>query len=139
MLCLARTKKSSPFKAADPWFDGVLAQNVLRRLSGVLDKILLDHLSDFNSQLDPQRVPASTTQHALLISCTEEIASPGSAIEHAAGCTCLVVVLGLGQKEGGVETLLSHQVIVRSLLDDLASVNDKNPVGHFYGRQPVAD
>ena len=53
--------------------------------------------------------------------------------------TCLLVVLGLGQKEGGVETLLSHQVIVRSLLDDLASVNDKNPVGHFYGRQLVAD
>lgn len=51
----------------------------------------------------------------------------------------LLVVLGLGQKEGGVETLLSHQVIMRSLLDDLASVDDKDPVGHFYGRQPVAD
>lgn len=139
MLCLAGTKKSPPFEAADPWFDGVLAQNVLRRLSGVLDKILLDQLSDLNSQLDPLRGPASATQHALVISCTEEIASPESAIEHAAGCTCLLVVLGLSQKEGGVETLLSHQVIVRSLLDDLASINDKNPVGHFYGRQPVAD
>ncbi len=53
--------------------------------------------------------------------------------------TCLLVVPGLGKKEGGVETLLSHQVIVRSLLDDLAPVDDKDPVGHFYGRQPVAD
>lgn len=85
MLYLAGTKKSSPFEAADPWFDGVLAQNVLRRLSGVLDKILLDQLSDLKSQLDPLRVSASATQHALVVSCTEEIASPESAIEHAAG------------------------------------------------------
>ena len=38
---LPGTKKSSPFEAADPLFDGVLAQNVLQRLLGVLlDKIL---------------------------------------------------------------------------------------------------
>ena len=100
MLCLVGTKKSSPFEAADPWFDGVLAQNVLRRLSSVLDKILLDQLSDFDSQLDPLRVPASATQHALVISCTEEIASPENAIEYAAGCHLPIDSAGLGSERG---------------------------------------
>ena len=51
----------------------------------------------------------------------------------------LLIVLGLGEEKRGVEAVQPHQVIVRSLLDDLAPVDDKDPVGHFYGRQPVAD
>lgn len=51
----------------------------------------------------------------------------------------LLVMLGLDEEERGVESLLSHQVVVRTLFDDLATVNDKDPIGHFYSRQSVAD
>ena len=51
----------------------------------------------------------------------------------------LLVMLSLGEKERGVESLLSHQIVVSTLFDDLAPVDDKDPVGHFYSRQSVAD
>ena len=48
-------------------------------------------------------------------------------------------MLGLGEEERGVQSLLLHQVIVSTLFDDPALINDKNSVGHFYGRQSMAD
>lgn len=48
-------------------------------------------------------------------------------------------MLGLSEKERGVQSLLLHQEIVSTLFDDPALINDKNSVGHFYGRQSMAD
>jgi len=48
-------------------------------------------------------------------------------------------MLGLGEEERGVESLLSHQGVVRTLFDDLAPVDHKNPVSHFYSRKSVDD
>ena len=65
------------------------------------------------SQLDPLRVPASATQHALVLSGTEVIASPESAIEHAAGGHLPIGSAGLGSERGWRRDLAvasSHRV-----------------------------
>lgn len=51
----------------------------------------------------------------------------------------LLVILGLGEEERGVQPLLSHQIIMRSLFYDLASIYHENPVGHFHRGQPMTD
>lgn len=76
-------------------------------------EVLLDQLSDLKSQLDPLRVPASATQYALVLSGTEVIASPESAIEHAAGGHLPIGSAGPGSERGWRRDLAvasSHRV-----------------------------
>ena len=48
-------------------------------------------------------------------------------------------MLGLGEEKRGVEPLLPHQLVMGSLFYNLAVIDDKDPVGHFYRRQSMAD
>ena len=48
-------------------------------------------------------------------------------------------MLGLGEEKRGVEPLLPHQLVMGSPFHNLAVIDDKNTVGHFYSRQSMAD